>query len=81
MKFLLSFLLPQLVVSVAIIVRDQSNHAAYFLDNDPSGSSIIAMKIGSTDGKLSDPVRISTGGKGLFGLAGSPPVAGNAGEF
>jgi hypothetical protein len=46
--------------------RDDSNRAAYFLDNNPAGSSIIALKI-SEDGFLSSPVRISTGGEGLYG--------------
>lgn len=47
--------------------RDESNRAAYFLDNDPAGSSIITLKI-SEDGFLSSPTRISTEGKGLYGV-------------
>lgn len=47
--------------------RDESNRAAYFLDNNPAGSSIITLKI-SDDGFLSSPTRISTGGVGLFGV-------------
>lgn len=54
--------------------RDASNRAAYFLDNDPAGSSIVSLKI-SEDGYLSSPNRISTGGYGLYGLDSS----GNAG--
>jgi hypothetical protein len=46
--------------------RDGTNRAAYFLDNNPAGSSIITLKI-SEDGLLSSPVRISTGGLGLYG--------------
>jgi hypothetical protein len=46
--------------------RDDSNRAAYFLDNNPTGSSIITLQI-SKDGLLSSPVRISTGGYGLYG--------------
>jgi len=47
--------------------RDENNRAAYFLDNDPTGSSIITLKI-SEDGFLSSPTRISTGGIGLYGV-------------
>jgi hypothetical protein len=48
--------------------RDESNRAAYFLDNDPAGSSIITLKISEEDGFLSSPTRISTGGIGLYGV-------------
>lgn len=62
----------------------RSKGAAYFLDNNPSGSSIVALRIGS-DGLLSNPVRTSTGGKGLYGLTasmtGDAPAAGGAGMF
>ena len=44
------------------------NRAAYFQDNDPAGNSIVALQISSSDGTLSNPVRTSTGGKGLAGL-------------
>jgi hypothetical protein len=47
--------------------RDASNRAAYFLDNNPAGSSIVSLKI-SEDGYLSSPTRISTGGYGLYGV-------------
>lgn len=40
--------------------------AAYFLDNDPAGSSIVSLKVGE-DGTLSDPIRTSTGGVGSIG--------------
>ncbi|OPB41892.1 3-carboxymuconate cyclase [Trichoderma guizhouense] len=39
--------------------------AAYFLDNDPSGASIVALDILS-NGTLSSPVRTLTGGKGSW---------------
>lgn len=42
-----------------------SGKTAYFLDNDPSGSSIVSLKIGA-DGKLSNPVRTLTGGNGAI---------------
>jgi hypothetical protein len=47
--------------------QDSRNRAAYFLENDPSGNSIVSLKI-SEDGTLSSPVRTSTGGSGLSGL-------------
>lgn len=43
------------------------NRAAYILDNDPAGASVISMKIGVDDGLLSSPVRTRTGGNGLYG--------------
>lgn len=46
--------------------RHGSVQAAYFLDNDPAGSSLVSLKVGA-DGKLSDPVRTSTGGIGSIG--------------
>lgn len=48
-------------------------NAAYFLDNDPSGSSIVSLQI-ANNGQLSDPVRTSTDGYGAIGtnLTGFP---------
>lgn len=43
------------------------NRAAYILDNDPAGASVISLKIDMDDGLLSSPVRTSTGGIGLYG--------------
>ena len=65
----LSLLLPALSAAAPLYGNPNPKAAAYFLDNNPSGSSIVALAIGA-DGKLSDPVRTSTGGKGLFGLTG-----------
>lgn len=50
--------------------------AAYFLDNDPSGSSVVSLKIGK-DNLLSDPIRTSTNGYGAIGvnLTGFPNTA------
>ncbi|KAI6879897.1 hypothetical protein KC360_g7647 [Hortaea werneckii] len=47
--------------------------AAYFLDNNPNGSAIIALTVGP-DGLLKDPVRTSTGGYGAISVNpdGSP---------
>ena len=47
--------------------RDGQNRAAYILDNDPAGASIISLKISVDNGFLSTPVRTGTGGKGLYG--------------
>ncbi|TEY57669.1 hypothetical protein BOTCAL_0209g00080 [Botryotinia calthae] len=64
-----TFLLTPIVLAASIITRHHSRDAAaYFLDNNPNGSSIIAMRISREDGTLSLPVRTSTGGKGMFGL-------------
>lgn len=63
--------------------QDSRNRATYFLENDPAGNSIISLKI-SEDGTLSSPVRTSTGGNGLSGLAvpsqDSIVVSGNVGS-
>ncbi len=52
--------------------RDDSfygqHRAAYFQDNDPAGNSLVALQISEYDGTLSNPVKTSTGGKGLAGL-------------
>ena len=44
------------------------NRAAYFQDNDAAGNSLVALQISEYDGTLSNPVKKSTGGKGLAGL-------------
>src|SRR3569833_333415 len=50
--------------------------AIYIQDNNPRGTSVIAVRVGQ-DGLLSAPVRTPTGGKGLFALQdGSPPPTG-----
>ncbi|TGO45048.1 hypothetical protein BCON_0430g00050 [Botryotinia convoluta] len=62
-------LLTPIVLAASIITRHHSRDAAaYFLDNNPNGSTIIAMKISREDGTLSLPTRTSTGGKGMLGL-------------
>ena len=80
----LSLLLPALSAAAPAYGNPSPKAAAYFLDNNPAGSSIVALAIGS-DGKLSDPARTSTGGKGLFGLTagtnGAAAMAGGAGMF
>ena len=43
--------------------------AAYFLDNNPSGSSVVAVRVNS-NGTLSAPVRTSTNGFGVIGVNG-----------
>ncbi|KAI1491181.1 hypothetical protein F5X96DRAFT_491061 [Biscogniauxia mediterranea] len=56
----------------AVVPTDFSNStshkALYFLENNPAGANIVAVKVSSQDETLSDPVRIPTGGKGLIGL-------------
>lgn len=83
----LSLLLAPVLVSAAAVSSRQwrdDSRAAYFLDNNPAGSSVISLKI-AEDGALSYPVRISTGGKGLLaltaGMNGAPAAAGGAGEI
>ncbi len=62
----------------AVILPRDGPQAVYFLDNDPSGASIVALKV-SPDGSLSDPVRTLTGGLGRFGLnsTGGEPGSGS----
>ncbi len=48
--------------------QHSTSRAAYFLDNDPTGNFIVALKISATDGTVSSPVLTATGGKGLAGL-------------
>jgi len=55
--------------SLYLPARNENNRAAYFLDNDPTGNFIISLKISPEDGTLSSPVRTSTAGTGLAGLA------------
>ncbi len=80
----LSLLLAPVLVSAAAIGSRDCSRAAYFLDNNPAGASIISLQI-AEDGTLSNPVRTSTGGIGLYGLTagtnGNPAAAGGAGEF
>lgn len=83
----LTVLLAPVLVSAAVINSRNSrgsSRAAYFLDNNPAGSSIISLKI-ADDGTLSYPVRTSTGGKGLLaltaGMNGAPAAAGGTGEL
>ncbi|TGO22027.1 hypothetical protein BPAE_0187g00160 [Botrytis paeoniae] len=64
-----TFLLTPIVLAASIITRHHSRDAAaYFLDNNPNGSTIVAMRISREDGTLSLPTRTSTGGKGMLGL-------------
>jgi len=83
MHLLAHLLIPQLVSAAALGARDYGNRAVYFLDNNPAGSSIVSLKISPQDGTLSNPIRTSTGGIGLFGLTasktGAAPAAGGAG--
>jgi hypothetical protein len=64
----LNFLIPYLAATAHASVigsRAFSPRAAYFLDNNPGGSSIISLAI-AENGTLYNPVRTSTGGQGRF---------------
>lgn len=54
--------------------------AAYFLDNDPSGASVVSLSILS-NGTLSNPVRASTEGNGSWAkwIVSNPPPPDNTG--
>jgi len=80
MQYLLATSLIASLLSVAsaravITERDSRLRAAYTLDNDAAGASIIAMKISLADGTLHSPVKTLTGGQGLPGnIANGPSV-------
>ena len=67
----LAFLLIPLVSAAALLPRDESSRAAYFLDNNPAGTSIVALAISAEDGTLSNPIRTPAGGVGLQQLTAS----------
>lgn len=50
------------------------NGALYFLDNNPDGSSVVAMSM-SMNGMPDNPMRTSTGGMGAFGINGTTGTA------
>ena len=57
------------IVSFAVSYpRGGQNRAAFFQDNDSAANSLVAVQIPEHDGTLSNPVRTSTGGKGLASL-------------
>jgi hypothetical protein len=57
-----------------INARDDTRpRAAYTLDNDASGSSVVAMAISLADGTLSNIKKTSTGGVGLLGNTATGP--------
>jgi len=80
----LTLLLAPVLVSAAAINSRAFSRAAYFLDNNPAGSSIISLQI-ADDGTLSYPLRTSTGGMGLLALTagtnGAAAAAGGAGRI
>lgn len=57
-----------------------AQRAAYFLDNDPNGASVVSLNILS-NGTLSNPVRSSTKGNGSWGkwVVTNPPPPDNSG--
>ncbi|KAG0648291.1 hypothetical protein D0Z07_5393 [Hyphodiscus hymeniophilus] len=69
MHVLAYLIVPSLVSAAAIVRKDNpDNRAAYVLNVDPAGSSIVSLKVSVEDGSLSSPVFTPTGGKGLIGL-------------
>ena len=73
MQISLLLALPSAVLA-GLLPRTGAPQALYFLDNNPSGDSIVSIKISSQDGTLSDPVRTSTSGMGLFGQTATGPA-------
>ncbi|KAL7907504.1 hypothetical protein GGI35DRAFT_470703 [Trichoderma velutinum] len=57
-----------------------ASRAAYFLDNDPNGASVVSLDI-SSNGTLSGPARTLTGGKGSWAkwIIPNPPPPDNTG--
>ncbi|KAL2044638.1 hypothetical protein ABVK25_012272 [Lepraria finkii] len=47
---------------------NNAHRALYTLDNDPSGSKILALALDGQTGQVSSPTLTSTGGNGLLGL-------------
>lgn len=78
MRFLTLAITLAVAVSAAPLGPGHGNpwwhqHAAkavYFLDDDPSGSSVVSLRVGK-DQLLSDPVRTSTNGFGAIGVNGT----------
>ena len=70
-----SLLLPA-AAAATVIPRTGTPKALYFLDNNPAGASVVSLQLSDSDGTLSNPVRTSTGGVGLFGLTATGPGAG-----
>lgn len=75
---ILAAVAPSLVAGGVLPRTANPKGALYFLDNDPSGASVISLQI-AQDGSLSNPVRTLTGGKGLYGSSATGPLA--AGKF
>ena len=60
-------------LSISIVQSLPSNRTStrktlYFQGDDPAGNDIIALRISDTDGTISNPIRTSTGGRGLANL-------------
>lgn len=57
-----------------------AQRAAYFLDNNPSGASVVSLSI-AVNGTLSNPIRTSTGGVGSWAkwVISNPPPPDNTG--
>lgn len=58
--------LAAIVLIVAgLVVGRHTPRAAYFLDNNPSGATVVSLAI-AEDGTLHNPIRTSTGGVGAL---------------
>ncbi|KAH8679116.1 hypothetical protein BGZ60DRAFT_482828 [Tricladium varicosporioides] len=69
MHVLTYLLFPAATSAVILSTKASSNPVLYFLDNNPAGADIVSLKISNENGTLSNPVRTSTRGKGMYGLA------------
>ncbi|KAI1333851.1 hypothetical protein F5Y15DRAFT_410049 [Xylariaceae sp. FL0016] len=63
------------LATAAVLPRTNSKSpkALYFLENDPAGANIVSLGV-SANGALGNPVRTSTGGKGLIGVNAMGPA-------
>ncbi|KAH6665114.1 hypothetical protein B0J14DRAFT_522288, partial [Halenospora varia] len=78
MHVLTNLLFPAIISAATLSIKASPNRALYFLDNNPTGASIVALKISNENGTLSNPIRTSTRGKGMYGLAAGANGAGAA---
>ena len=51
-------------------LNGSSSRAAYLLQNDPEGNYILSLDIDETSGFIGNPIKTSTGGKGLLATNG-----------
>jgi len=82
MRLLKLILVSSGLVLAASLADDNipaGSQTIYFLDNNPDGAAIVSLRISLDNGFLSNPVRIPTGGNGMFAIKnGTNPPTGNA---